>query len=87
MTSIGKDFSIETGTVTTDESGEATISLTCFGPSDLPCIVPSSYGSGGNANVIVSDVLYNGSAWTAKIKTSAPLISVYYQAFTSGGAT
>ena len=87
MTSIRKDFSIETGTVTTDESGEATITLTCFGPEDAPTIVPTSYNPGGNANCIISNIQYNGTAWTAKAKSSAPFINVNYQAFTAGAGS
>lgn len=85
MSASLKNFSIQTGEVTTDVAGEATITLTCFGPDDSPCIVPTPIGTGGNANISVSDIQYNGTSWTAKIKSSAPLITVQYQAFTSSG--
>lgn len=83
-----KDFVFQTGTVTTDSNSEVTIALSCFLPGEIPCIVVSTYDVTGNANANVTDLTLTGTAWTAKIITSAPNTVVQYKAIsaTSGDA-
>ncbi len=74
---------IETGTATTDGSGEATVTLDCFKDEEIPCIVVTPYDPTGNAVSNLLDVQLLGGLWTAKIVTSAPNIKVRYHAITT----
>jgi hypothetical protein len=78
-----KDFTFETGAVITDATGEVTITLSCFTPSDNPCVVLSSYDLDGNSNVNLYDLSVVTGSWTAKVITSSPTIKVYYHAFSA----
>ena len=82
------DFVFETGAATTDASGEATITLSCFKSAEVPCVILSGFGATGNANANITDLFLVGSTWTAKIITSAPNITVHYRAInaTAGDA-
>lgn len=83
MTLRLKDFVFQTGATTTDSNSEATITLSCFLPGEIPCIVVSTYDVTGNANANVTDLTLNGTTWTAKIITSAPNIVVQYKAISA----
>lgn len=78
---------IQTGVAITDSSGEVTIFLTCFKPSETPCVVATSYGNDGNATVNLRNLVLVGSTWTAKLITSSPNINVQYHAFTATSGT
>lgn len=80
---------IETGSATTDGSGEATITLDCILPPDVPCIVVTPYDNTGNSVANLRDIQVAGDLWTAKIITSAPNIKVRYHALrtTAGSLT
>ena len=81
-----KDTTIQTGTATTDGSGSVTISLGCFKATETPCVTFSSFGPGGNANVIGTNLTLVGGVWQVEILTSVPGITIHYNAFiaTSG---
>lgn len=72
---------IETGTTTTDGTGEVTITLDCFNSTQVPCIVVTPWDVTGNSVANLKDVQLSGPLWTAKILTSAPNIKVRYHAF------
>lgn len=78
-----RDFVFETGVATTDDNSEATITLNCFKSDETPCVILTSFDTTGNANANLTDLSFGGSAWTAKIITSAPHITVYYRAITA----
>lgn len=78
-----RDFVFETGVATTNSSSEATITLNCFRLDEVPCVILTSFDTTGNANANLTDLSFIGSAWTAKIITSAPNITVYYRAITA----
>lgn len=78
-----RDFVFETGVATTDDDSEAAITLDCFGPDEVPCVVLTSFDTTGNANANLTDLSFVGSVWTAKIITSAPHITVYYRAISA----
>lgn len=80
---------IETGSATTDGSGEVTITLDCILPPDVPCIVVTPYDVSGNSVANLKDVQISGDLWTAKIITTAPHIKVRYHALrtTAGSLT
>lgn len=77
----------ETGTATTDGSGEVTVTLDCFKESITPCIVVTPYGSTGNSVACLTDVQLSAGLWTAKIITTSPNISVRYHAFATTTGT
>lgn len=71
----------ETGAVTTNNTGEITITIDCIKAPDIPCVVATPYDTDGNAVANVSDVQLIGDMWTAKIITTAPNIKVRYHAY------
>ena len=94
MTSRIRDFSIQTGTATTDAvTGEVTVNITGF-RGDRPCLVATPTGVGSSSTVTSADITSaGGGSWTAKISTSdisvdppVPVgnITVYYQVFSLG---
>jgi len=75
------DMIFQVGTTTTGGDGSSVITLDCFRPDEIPCIVASSYDIDGNSNVNATDIQLVGNAWQATIITSAPNIKVHYHAF------
>lgn len=76
-----RDTTVQTGTTTTDGAGSVTVSLGCFRPDETPCVTFSSFGPGGNSNVIGTNLTLVGGVWQVQILTSAPGITVLYHAF------
>lgn len=77
------DLVFETGIITTDSSGEATITLNCFLPDETPSVIMSAFGAIENVNANLTSLALVGSTWTAKIITSAPNTTVSYHAVTA----
>ena len=78
-----REFVFETGVAVTDSNSEVTITLDCFKPNEVPCVILTPHDTTGNANANLAALALSGPVWTAKIITSAPNITVYYRAITT----
>ena len=76
-----KDTTVQTGTATTDGSGSVTVSLACFRESETPCVTFSSFGPGGNANIVGTNLALVGGVWQVEFQSSSPGIVIHYHAF------
>lgn len=74
------DSLFQTGTVTSDALGRATVQLKCFRPEETPCVTVSSIGLNGNLNANCTNLVLIGNVWQIDIITSVPSSTVFYHA-------